>query len=153
VTTHDPPVSEIELGGQRVAIGLLRVRVLRLLPPFESRSAMSDYLGVPSSRLDEWVKGDTLTASLLTDRSFVWERATDELADEAVRIWMSSPNPFIGEAPLEAMRRRTAGRGARSIGRLLRRQARLMLTPVLSREGHDCDAPRFAAWSPQHGQD
>jgi hypothetical protein len=83
---------------------------------------MSDYLGVPTSRLDEWVKGDTpggSTASLLTDRSFVWERANDELADEAVRIWMSSPNRFIGEAPLEAMRRRTAGRGARSLGRLL----------------------------------
>jgi DNA-binding transcriptional regulator YdaS (Cro superfamily) len=102
------PTVELELGGERHAVGLLQIRVLRLLELFGSKSAMADYVGVPPALPGKWARGDTptgATAALLIDLSFVWERATEDQSDEVVRTWLSTPNRFVGERPLEAVRR------------------------------------------------
>lgn len=107
MTMRSQPTVEVELGDQRLAIGLLQIRVLRLLALFGSASAMADYMGVHTARPTEWANGSTpggSTAALLADLSFVWERATEDLADEAVRLWLSSANRFLGDQPLEAIR-------------------------------------------------
>jgi hypothetical protein len=100
------PTVEVDLGGERHTVGSLQVRVLRLLDLFGSPAAMADHFGVQRSHTREWVKGTTPTGAMaahLIDLSFIWERATEELPDEAVRVWLLSPNRFLHQRPIEAV--------------------------------------------------
>jgi hypothetical protein len=106
VAVKPRPTVEVELGGRRHTVSPLQIRVLRLLDLFESKSAMADFFGVQRSQPGQWARGATpagTTAALLADLSFVWERATEDQPDEAVRIWLASPNRFLGERPLDAV--------------------------------------------------
>jgi hypothetical protein len=104
VAVKPRPTVEVELGGRRHTVSPLQIRVLRLLELFESKSAMADFFSVQRSQPGQC--GATpagATAALLADLSFVWERATEDQPDEAVRIWLASPNRFLGERPLDAV--------------------------------------------------
>jgi hypothetical protein len=106
VAVKPRPTVEVELGGQRHTVSPLQIRVLRLLELFESKSAMADFFGVQRSQPGQWARGATpagTTAAQLTDLSFVWDRATEDQPDEAVRVWLTSPNRFLGERPLDAV--------------------------------------------------
>lgn len=112
VAVKSRPTVEVEIHGQQHTIRPLQIRVLRLLDLFESKAAMADFVGVQRSQPGQWARGATptgTTAALLADLSFVWDRATEDQPDDAVRIWLSSPNRFLDESPLEAVR---AGRVA-----------------------------------------
>lgn len=109
---HDSPTVEIDVDGRRVTVGALHVRIARLLALFRSPLALAAYVGVAPERVDEWLQGDTptgSTAALLTDLSFVWERATDDQADDAVQVWLFSSNRFLRVQPLEAIRQGRLG--------------------------------------------
>lgn len=106
VAVKPRPTVEVEVGGQRHTVSPLQVRVLRLLDLFESKAAMADYFGVQRSQPVKWARGATpagATAAQLTDLSFVWDRATEDQPDEAVRIWLRSPNRFLDQPPLDAV--------------------------------------------------
>lgn len=116
VATVPHPTVELELGGQRHTVNPLQIRVLRLLALFESEVAMADYFGVPHSEPAKWARGATPTGAIaaqLTDLSFVWDRATEDQPDAAVRIWLTSPNRFLVQRPLEAV---ASGRVAEVVG-------------------------------------
>ena len=100
------PTVEVELAGQRHTVSPLQIRVLRLLDLFESKSAMAAFFGVQRSQPGQWARGTTPVgemAAVVFDLSFVWERATEDQPDEAVRVWLMSPNGFLGERPLDAV--------------------------------------------------
>jgi hypothetical protein len=100
------PTVELELDGQRHTVSMLQLRVLGLLRLFESKTAMAEFFGVRRSEPGKWARGASPAggiAALLTDLSFVWDRATEEQADEAVRVWLRTPNRFLGQPPLEAV--------------------------------------------------
>jgi hypothetical protein len=100
------PMVELEFGAQRLRVGLLQIRVLRLLELFGSESTMAEFFAVDRSEPGRWARGLTPTgvkAAQLADLSFVWERATEDQHDDAVRIWLTSPNRFLGERPIDAV--------------------------------------------------
>jgi hypothetical protein len=106
VAVKPHPTVDIELDGQVHAVSLLQIRVLRLLQLFESKAAMADFFGVQRSHPGQWARGATPAgeiAAQLTDVSYVWDRATEDQSDEAVRVWLGSPNRFLGQRPLDAV--------------------------------------------------
>lgn len=107
VAVRSHPTVQVELDGRPYVISPLQIRVLRLLALFESKAEMAAYFGVQRSQPGQWARGATpagSTAALVTDLSFIWDRATEDQPDQTVRIWMSTPNRFLGERPLDAVR-------------------------------------------------
>jgi hypothetical protein len=112
VAVRHRPTVKVELDGQEHSVDPMQVQALRLLELFGSKAAMADYFGAARSQPGRWVRGDApvgATAVLLTDLSYVWDRATEDQPDEAVRIWLRSPNALLGQPPLEAVAAGRAG--------------------------------------------
>lgn len=98
----------VELHGETHEVDPMQIRAARVAELFGSQADMAAFFDVHRTQPGKWVRGTTpagTTAALLLDVSFVWDRATEELADSAVRDWMTADNAFLDETPLHAIKR------------------------------------------------
>jgi|GEM_PF-3457950 len=87
-------------------VHLAPIKVTSGVELFGTKSEFAQYLGVAKTQPGRWMSGaespTSVTARLVLDIDYVWDRITADMAEEAAGIWLRSPNSYLGGAvPLE----------------------------------------------------
>ncbi len=73
---------------------------------FGTKTGLAQYLGVAKTQPGRWIEGaevpTPVTARLVTDLDYVWDRITTDMGDQAAGIWVRSANAYLdGASPLD----------------------------------------------------
>ncbi len=92
---------EVNIGGG-VTVDPLRVKVANLIDALGSKSKVAEFLDVSRSQPGKWLSGEETpnprARRLIYDLDYVWTRLTDARTAKVARIWLMSPNGFLGGA-------------------------------------------------------
>ena len=106
-TTKAAPVGAARTGRVAADDPLSEQRVLYLVDVF-SRAQLAKLIGVSPSQTSRWASGEErpgpAAAPALIDLEHVYSRARLVWGGDSARIWMESPNAFLGGArPLDVL--------------------------------------------------
>lgn len=83
-------------------LGTASAKVETGVEAFGTKTSFADFLGVAKTQPGRWLAGKETprpqTARLVKDVDYLWDRLRTDLSEEAARIWLNSPNPFLNGA-------------------------------------------------------
>lgn len=109
--SRDAGTVTVSHAGTKLQLAPISIKVAHLREFFGSYARIAEFLSVARTQPGRWVTGEDYpgpeTARRIKDFEYVWDRATDEMLQEDVRIWLESANPLLGGAtPLTVLQTR-----------------------------------------------
>lgn len=105
VVGADGELIEVAVTG-RVGHSVAPSKVSSGVELFGTKTGLAQYLGVAKTQPGRWIEGaevpTPVTARLVTDLDYMWDRITTDMGQDAAGIWLRSSNPFLeGASPLD----------------------------------------------------